>query len=216
MDSPPFLPPSSNRHKPRTQLPGMVETPVQTVDEALACIAKGRGQRAVAATKVHEHSSRSHSIVMVTVSPRQSSGSSKPPGRLFLVDLAGSERVKKSGVSGEELKEAQHINRSVCGWDGRLRTGGWMDGSFLGEQEHDGFFFFWRGPDSHRSLAPSRPHSITHRSLSALGDVMEALDRKQAHVPYRNSKLTHLLQVGHVRLYHHSYHSRLLLLPQSL
>ena len=33
-----------------------------------------------------------------------------------------------------------------------------------------------------------------NKSLSALGDVMAALGKKQAHVPYRNSKITHLLQ----------------------
>ncbi|CAM8939317.1 unnamed protein product [Rhodiola kirilowii] len=32
---------------------------------------------------------------------------------MHLVDLAGSERVDKSEVTGDRLKEAQHINRSL-------------------------------------------------------------------------------------------------------
>lgn len=63
-------------------------------------------------------------------------------GCLHLVDLAGSERVDRSEATGDRLREAQHINKS----------------------------------------------------LSALGDVIYALAQKSAHVPYRNSKLTQVLQ----------------------
>ena len=34
-------------------------------------------------------------------------------GKLNLVDLAGSERVDKSGATGDVLKEAQSINKSL-------------------------------------------------------------------------------------------------------
>lgn len=58
------------------------------------------------------------------------------------LNILGSERMDKSGVTGQAMKETQHINKS----------------------------------------------------LSSLGDVMEGLDKKSKHIPFRNSKLTYLLQ----------------------
>ncbi|XP_020264885.1 kinesin-like protein KIN-14C isoform X2 [Asparagus officinalis] len=100
--------------------------PVKSTSDVLELMQFGFSNRAMSSTAMNERSSRSHST----------------RGSLHLVDLAGSERVDRSEVTGDRLKEAQHINRS----------------------------------------------------LSALGDVIFALAQKSSHVPYRNSKLTQVLQ----------------------
>lgn len=106
------------------------------------CCLQAAVNRAKGATNVNEHSSRSHLVFqmhMRGVNP--SRGGRTAHGMLTLVDLAGSERLAKSGSTGDRMKEAQYINKS----------------------------------------------------LSSLGDVIGALAGKEAHVPYRNSKLTYLL-----------------------
>lgn len=46
-----------------------------------------------------------------------------------------------------------------------------------------------------RNFDPPREAQNINRSLSALGDVISALGTGKGHVPFRNSKLTFVLQV---------------------
>eukprot|EP00750_Incisomonas_marina_P019120 INCI3222.2.p1 GENE.INCI3222.2~~INCI3222.2.p1 ORF type:complete len:1584 (+),score=430.53 INCI3222.2:312-5063(+) len=114
-----------------TSIRGLNWVSVKTYEEANFVMEKAITNRATATTDVHAHSSRSHAIVIVNLRARQG-GSSYSNASLFLIDLAGSERITKSKVTGDQLKEALAINKS----------------------------------------------------LSALGDVLQAIDKKSSHVPF--------------------------------
>eukprot|EP00178_Gracilaria_changii_P000285 TRINITY_DN10342_c0_g1_i1.p1 TRINITY_DN10342_c0_g1~~TRINITY_DN10342_c0_g1_i1.p1 ORF type:complete len:935 (+),score=191.33 TRINITY_DN10342_c0_g1_i1:1631-4435(+) len=105
-------------------------------------ISQSMKNRATAATRSNERSSRSHSVFRLYVHGKNTGTRECREGLLNLIDLAGSERLEKSKAEGERLRETRHINKS----------------------------------------------------LSALGDVISALSKNAEHIPYRNSKLTHLLQ----------------------
>ncbi|VAH75433.1 unnamed protein product [Triticum turgidum subsp. durum] len=122
-------------------LPDAKMCPVQSPSDVMNLMLLGEKHRASGPTAMNNRSSRSHSILTVHVNGKDISGNVSC-SCLHLVDLAGSERVDRSEATGDRLKEAQHINKS----------------------------------------------------LSCLGDVITALAQKNSHIPYRNSKLTQLLQ----------------------
>ena len=81
----------------------------------LQLLSGGVEKRHVASTKMNHESSRSHLIFSVKIKSvaTHKSGGSETIGKLTLVDLAGSERLGKTGATGETMKEALAINKSL-------------------------------------------------------------------------------------------------------
>ncbi|KAM7519914.1 hypothetical protein LguiB_018876 [Lonicera macranthoides] len=86
---------------------------ISTYDELKNIIQRGSEQRHTTGTLMNEQSSRSHLILSIIIESTNLQTQSVARGKLSFVDLAGSERVKKSGSSGNNLKEAQSINKSL-------------------------------------------------------------------------------------------------------
>ena len=101
------------------QLPKKIELlnlelrPVKTVDDVLKVLTDGDKNRSVSCTSMNSASSRSHLIFLIYVTTTNKMTGKTTESMLTLVDLAGSERVAKSEVSGDGLKEAAAINKSL-------------------------------------------------------------------------------------------------------
>jgi kinesin family protein 5 len=122
---------------------GASERYVGCPNDVLVLLEIGSANRAQAATNMNEHSSRSHSIFILTINQTNKKEGFSKIGKLYLVDLAGSEKISKTGATGHTLEEAKIINKS----------------------------------------------------LTTLGRVINNLtDGKSTHIPYRESKLTRVLQ----------------------
>jgi len=129
------------------KIPGLTETPITSMAEAMLLLEKASEGRVTAATAMNARSSRSHAIFTLGIEAKpKSDPKAVTISRFHLVDLAGSERQKKTKAKGDRLKEGININM------GLLSLGNVI--SALGEEN--------RGANSH--------------------------------IPYRDSKLTRLLQ----------------------
>ncbi|CAN1175671.1 Kinesin-like protein KIN-14E [Linum perenne] len=86
---------------------------ISTFEDLKTIIQRGSERRHTSGTQMNEESSRSHLILSVVIESTNLQTQSVARGKISFVDLAGSERVKKSGSSGNQLKEAQSINKSL-------------------------------------------------------------------------------------------------------
>ena len=89
---------------------------VGSASQTLAVLMKGVRNRHVGETAMNKESSRSHSVFTMCVEGTLKGADGLTKKRhsvLNLVDLAGSERQKSTNASGDRLKEATNINKSL-------------------------------------------------------------------------------------------------------
>ena len=195
--------------------------PVTSAQEAFHLINRGNKVRATAATKCNDFSSRSHAILTIHVeskivvdaltssapskeseeritspAPTSTSAAATPGvvagvekrqkpelrlGKMHLVDLAGSERISMSGAEGSTLLETQSINSSLT-----------AIGDVLAALSRNATI---AQKQSESAAAAATECGIIPRrgSKSSIGGDVPALI-PMVPIPYRNSKLTHLLK----------------------
>ncbi|KHJ88955.1 kinesin motor domain protein [Oesophagostomum dentatum] len=103
-------------HEDKNRVPyvkGATERFVGTPEEVLQTIEDGKSNRMVAVTNMNEHSSRSHSVFLITVKQEHQATKKQLAGKLYLVDLAGSE--KKSHVPYRDSKLTRILQESLGG-----------------------------------------------------------------------------------------------------
>ena len=144
---------------------GLSEYLVTSATDCLRLVAFGAANRAVRATTYNESSSRSHAILQLQIE-RQVSGDTRiTRSKLNLVDLAGSERWDMSGPgSAAHTSEMTHINLSLLTLSKCI------------------------------TALAKRDKATAGSTSPRLGITADEGGGPVRHVPYRESKLTHLLK----------------------
>jgi ankyrin repeat protein/chromosome segregation ATPase len=192
--------------------------PVTTAQEAFSLINKGNKVRATAATKCNDFSSRSHAILTLHVeskvhvadlaaagadddtdatesasaSASASASSSKKDaqkpelrlGKMHLVDLAGSERISLSGAEGGTLLETQSINSSLTAIGDVLAA--LSRNATIAQKQLEAQAAAEAENAANGGGKRASKHAAAGKSDAALFPMVP--------IPYRNSKLTHLLK----------------------
>lgn len=103
----------------------IMKVEVTDAEEALLCLTRGTLRRVTRATQMNAESSRSHAIMTVVIEQKVTILVDNPAGgkptkeesmkhsKFHFVDLAGSERIKRTGATGQGVKEGININKGL-------------------------------------------------------------------------------------------------------
>merc|ERR1712136_536169 len=96
-----------------TTVENVEERSVSSHQELSRMLEEGMERRTTATTMMNADSSRSHFFLTISIDVQDKETKETTSGKITLCDLAGSERPKKSGASGEVMKEAIEINKAL-------------------------------------------------------------------------------------------------------
>ncbi|KAH3734487.1 hypothetical protein DPMN_040926 [Dreissena polymorpha] len=179
-------------------IPTLTSRKVDKIQDVMSFVQYGLRMRRESATMVHEHSSRSHLVVTLTVNSQAPNFLSKPAtpspapdgtpvimGRPSTAPAGGRDRRGRSlslmtTASFESPPQSPIVPSTPAVIRTKLQLVDLAGSECVGMSGVTGVAL--------------REASNINKSLSALADVLGALAEHRPHVPYRNSRLTHFLQ----------------------
>ncbi|KFZ69401.1 Kinesin-like KIF25, partial [Podiceps cristatus] len=175
----------------KSDVPLLTLETVENASEFLHLVKKGLQLRVRHPTLVHAHSSRSHLVVTLTITTiisgdnfgtswedeQMSQRLNKEVSYTLPQKMGDTKSTSSSRASSPAQLEATEKIKQV---KTRLQLVDLAGSECVGMSGVTG--------------AALRETSFINRSLSALADVLGAIAEQRSHIPYRNSKLTHLLQ----------------------
>ncbi|XP_062503610.1 kinesin-like protein KIF25 isoform X2 [Corticium candelabrum] len=195
------------------EMPNVKTKPVSCVSEVMRHVLYSMKRRVEDATLIHEHSSRSHLIVTLTVTAVSRQATMIPLSalatRVVLPDLQLTPPSSPNRQKSQRRSAPHSTTVSPLVSPPPLCNSSFADFSVFSSSsgKSGGESGVFRTKLQLVDLAGSecvgmsgvtgmglRESSFINRSLSALADVLGALGEHRGHVPYRNSKLTYLLQ----------------------
>ena len=175
------------------------EVPIVSRAQAESVFAGGAERRRTSATGMHAGSSRSHAIFILTVARLDLVRNETKYSQLYCVDLAGSESIKKTGAVGERLGEAKFINTSLLALANVIRR--------LSSEAQKGRVSSSAGAGATKAVTTSgkseraadsgdeeQTKTQSKKKKKKKTKKTKKSSHRHAHVPYRDSKLTRLLQ----------------------
>merc|ERR1719454_1304595 len=135
--------------------PALQAIPCLAAKDIFELLEEGKKNKAVAGTSLNDFSSRAHTILRLTICPKDrcpTACTSTDESSFTFVDLAGSERAGRMKLTGQLLEEAKAINKSLSALGNVISA---LAQETTSDSKDNGKFVPWRSCKLTRMLSES-------------------------------------------------------------